>query len=60
MKINDAHISDFKALYKKHYGNDLSREDATIMALRLLQLLKAFQNAHKQSNGFTTHHERKT
>ena len=38
--LNDEHIVSFQSLYRKHYGVELSRNDALEKALRLVQLYK--------------------
>ncbi len=40
MSLTPGHIEKFKILYKQQFGIDLSTEEATDKATRLLQLVK--------------------
>lgn len=55
MKINDEHINEFQALYKKHYGVEISKQEALRQGLCLLQILNAISKYHnkKQGTGFS-------
>ena len=40
MEIPQKDLDEFKAIYKKDYGEDLSDEEAQVIAGRLLSILK--------------------
>ncbi|MCB9823470.1 hypothetical protein H6802_00710 [Candidatus Nomurabacteria bacterium] len=40
MKISEAQLTSFKALYKQHFGEELSREDALEKALKLVRMMQ--------------------
>ena len=40
MQLTDEHIAEFQALYKKHFGKEISKEVALDKAIRLIQLVK--------------------
>ena len=39
--LSDEDISEFQALYKKHFGKEISREEAYDKGVRLIRLIKA-------------------
>ena len=39
MSISDAHIAEFQALYKKRFGREISKEDASAKSAKLLRLM---------------------
>ena len=41
MKLTDEHIAEFQMLYKKHFGKDLSKEEALKKGIQLVRLLEA-------------------
>jgi hypothetical protein len=41
MKLSDSQIESFQKLYKKHFGEEISRDVALDKGLRLLQLIEA-------------------
>lgn len=40
MKISEAQLTIFKALYKQHFGEELSQEDAVEKALKLVRMMQ--------------------
>jgi hypothetical protein len=40
MNISEAHLTSFKALYKQHFGEELSQEDALEKALKLVRMMQ--------------------
>lgn len=40
MNISEAQLTNFKALYKKHFGEELSQEDAYEKALKLVRIMQ--------------------
>jgi len=40
MKISEAQLISFKALYKQHFGEELSQEDALEKALKLVRMMQ--------------------
>lgn len=45
MVLTDEHIVEFQTLWKKHYGTDLTKEQALEKGLRLVRLLEAVSKA---------------
>jgi hypothetical protein len=41
MVLADEHITEFQALWKKHYGTEITKEQALEKGLRLIRLLEA-------------------
>ena len=41
MALADEHIAEFQALWKKHYGIEITKEQALEKGLRLIRLLEA-------------------
>jgi hypothetical protein len=41
MTLSDKHILEFQALYKKHFGIEITKEQALDKGLRLIRLLKS-------------------
>lgn len=41
MVLADEHIAQFQALWKKHYGTEITKEQALEKGLRLIRLLEA-------------------
>ncbi len=41
MQLTDQQIAEFQALYEKHFGEQISREEAYESATRLIRLLQA-------------------
>lgn len=39
MNLKDEHILEFQVLYKKHFGKDISKEDAYEQGIKLLRLV---------------------
>ncbi|MCX6751928.1 MAG: hypothetical protein NTZ87_00265 [Candidatus Nomurabacteria bacterium] len=39
MVLSDENIKEFQALYKEHFGKDISKEDACNQGIKLLQLI---------------------
>jgi hypothetical protein len=48
MSFSDAELEEFRMLWKKHYGTEISKEAALEKGLRLVRLMEvaAKQNAH--------------
>jgi len=40
MKLTDEQIAKFQELYKKHFGEDISKEEALKLATKFVQLIK--------------------
>ncbi len=40
MKISEAQLTTFKALYKQHFGEELSQEDVLEKALKLVRMMQ--------------------
>ena len=45
MVLADEHIAEFQALWKKHYGTEITRAQALEKGLRLIRLLEAISRA---------------
>jgi hypothetical protein len=41
MVLADEHIAEFQELWKKHYGTEITKEQALEKGLRLIRLLEA-------------------
>ena len=41
MQLTDEHIAQFQVLYKKHFGKEISKEDALAKGIQLIRLLEA-------------------
>jgi hypothetical protein len=39
MSISDTHIAEFQALYKRRFGREISKEDASAKGAQLLRLM---------------------
>jgi hypothetical protein len=52
MQISDEWLNEFIAIYKAEFGEEISRRDASEMALRVLRLYELL--ARKLPNGNTT------
>ncbi len=57
MGIADEHIAEFQMLYKKHFGKDISKDEALEKGLRLIRLIEVVsrsiadkQNAESEIN----------
>ena len=40
MNLTDEHILEFQMLYKKHFGKEISKEDALAKGIRLIRLVE--------------------
>jgi hypothetical protein len=40
MKISEAQLTSFKVLYKQHFGEELSQEEALEKALKLVRIMQ--------------------
>ena len=64
MSLTTKDIAEFRALYRKHYGVDLSDADAYDCASRLMRLFKILYMTHKSSeinpNAYTPESRTKT
>ncbi len=40
MHLSDEHISQFQSLYKEHFGEEISKEDAYEQGVQLLRLVQ--------------------
>ncbi len=40
MHLTDKQLTEFKALYKKHFGEELGQQDALDKAMKLLVMMK--------------------
>ena len=45
MDISDNHILEFQTLYKKHFGIEITKEQALEKGLRLIRLVEAVSRA---------------
>jgi hypothetical protein len=45
MVIADEHIAEFQMLYRKHFGKDISKNEALEKGLRLVRLLEVVSRA---------------
>ena len=45
MNLTDDNISEFQMLYKKHFGNEITKEQALEKGLRLIRLVEAVSRA---------------
>ena len=45
MNLTDEHILEFQMLYKKHFGTEITREQALEKGLRLIRLVEAVSRA---------------
>jgi len=45
MNIMDKHILEFQALYKKHFGTEITKEQALEKGLRLIRLIEVVSRA---------------
>ncbi len=45
MRLSDKQIAEFQALYKKHFGKDISKDEALEKGLRLCRLLEIVSRA---------------
>lgn len=51
MQLADEHIEEFRTLYRKHFGKDISKEEALEKGLRLVRLIELVSRAiaHEQN-----------
>ena len=40
MRLADEHITEFQMLYRKHFGKDISKDEALEKGLRLIRLIE--------------------
>ena len=40
MQLTDEHIAEFQMLYRKHFGKDISKDEALEKGLRLVRLIE--------------------
>ncbi len=40
MQLSEKHISDFQKLYKKHFGEDISKKEALEKGLSVLKIVR--------------------
>jgi hypothetical protein len=40
MQLTDDHLTEFQMLYRKHFGVDLTKEEALEKGLRLIRLME--------------------
>jgi hypothetical protein len=40
MRLADEHIAEFQMLYRKHFGKDISKDEALEKGLRLVRLIE--------------------
>jgi len=45
MVIADEHIAEFQMLYRKHFGKDISKNEALEKGLRLVRLIEVVSRA---------------
>ena len=45
MDISDNHILEFQTLWKKHFGTEITKEQALEKGLRLIRLIEAVSRA---------------
>lgn len=45
MQLTDEHIAEFQMLYRKHFGKDISKNEALEKGLRLVRLIEVVSHA---------------
>lgn len=52
MQLADEHIEEFRMLYRKHFGKDISKDEALEKGLRLIRLYELVSRslAHAHEN----------
>ena len=40
MQLTDEHIAEFQMLYQKHFGKEISKQDALAKGIRLIRLME--------------------
>ena len=45
MQLTDEHIVEFQMLYRKHFGKEISKEDALAKGIRLIRLVEIVSRA---------------
>ena len=45
MQLTDEHIADFQLLYRKHFGKDITKDEALEKGLRLIRLVEIVSRA---------------
>ncbi len=52
MQLSEKHISDFRKLYKKNFGEDISKKEALEKGLCVLKIARQMVTAHykKENN----------
>lgn len=51
MQLTDEHIEEFRMLYRKRFGKDISKDEALEKGLRLIRLIEVVSRAiaHEQN-----------
>ncbi len=51
MQLTDEHIEEFQMLYRKHFGKDISKDEALEKGLRLIRLIEILSRfiSHEQN-----------
>jgi hypothetical protein len=50
MQLADEHIAEFQMLYRKHFGQDISTEEALEKGLRLIRLIEVVLKSDAKMN----------
>lgn len=50
MQLSEKHISDFQKLYKKHFGEDLSKKEALEKGLCVLKIVRQMVTHYKKES----------
>ena len=45
MQLADEHLAEFQTLYRKHFGKDISKDEALEKGLRLVRLIEVVSRA---------------
>jgi hypothetical protein len=45
MELTDEHIAEFQMLYRKHFGKDISKDEALEKGVRLVRLMEIISRA---------------
>lgn len=60
MRLSDEHVTAFQALYKRHFGRDISKEQAREKGIRLLRLMETVLKHEAKKNIKINYDETKT
>ena len=57
MIISDSDLEEFRAIYRKCYGEDISKEDAFREAINLVEILRLFSKPISKEDFLALHHQ---